>query len=563
MALTPVAVLMFRFNNPDALLDPADGRRRRRHPARASRRPGLPTRRRPPGPLARPRRRAGRPRLPDQDAAGVPGAARPGAGLPALRADLVGQARSATCSSRSARCCSPAAGGSRSSSCGPPRAAPTSAARRTTRSSSSPSATTASAGSAATRPARSAAVAAAAAAGAPPACSACSTARSAARSPGCSRPPSSSAPPPCGSPAGASSWSRAGARPVGAPGCWSPRLTFSFMAGIFHAYYTVALAPAVAALVGIGAWVLWRHRSSLRRDRACSSFTVALTSVLGVVPPGPQHRLPPLAEVGRRGRRPGRRRLALAAAGAPAPPPRPRRGRRSPWSPSLAGPAAYAVSTAATPHTGSIPTAGPTVGRRPGRSGRRCRWRPGRPGGTPPGATGTTQNGTGTQTGTGTGTGTTGTTRHRRRHGRPAQRQHPQRRADHAAADRRRRLHLDRGRVGANNASGYQLASEQPVMAIGGFNGSDPSPTLAQFQQYVADGQIHWFIASGGMGGGPGGSSDSSEIATVGRGQLHRHHRRRRHPLRPLRRDPVSALVRAGRGGEVAPPRARRPCSTW
>ena len=40
-------------------------------------------------------------------------------------------------------------------------------------------------------------------------------------------------------------------------------LTFSFMAGIFHAYYTVALAPAIAALVGIGAWLLWRRRDSL------------------------------------------------------------------------------------------------------------------------------------------------------------------------------------------------------------------------------------------------------------------------------------------------------------
>ena len=68
--------------------------------------------------------------------------------------------------------------------------------------------------------------------------------------------------------------------------------------------------------------------------------------------------------------------------------------------------------------------------------------------------------------------------------------------------------------VGANNAAGYQLASEQPVMAIGGFNGSDPSPTLAQFQQYVADGQVHWFIGSGGGGGmgGPGGNG-SNEIA--------------------------------------------------
>ena len=66
--------------------------------------------------------------------------------------------------------------------------------------------------------------------------------------------------------------------------------------------------------------------------------------------------------------------------------------------------------------------------------------------------------------------------------------------------------------VGSNNASGYQLATGDPVMAIGGFNGTDPSPTLAQFQQYVADGRIHWFIA-GGTGAGSSGSSASSEIA--------------------------------------------------
>ncbi len=52
--------------------------------------------------------------------------------------------------------------------------------------------------------------------------------------------------------------------------------------------------------------------------------------------------------------------------------------------------------------------------------------------------------------------------------------------------------------VGSQNASGYQLATGDPVMAIGGFNGSDPSPTLAQFQQYVAEGKIHYFIGSGG-----------------------------------------------------------------
>lgn len=35
--------------------------------------------------------------------------------------------------------------------------------------------------------------------------------------------------------------------------------------------------------------------------------------------------------------------------------------------------------------------------------------------------------------------------------------------------------------TGSQNAAGYQLASELPVMAIGGFNGSDPAPTLAPF----------------------------------------------------------------------------------
>ncbi|MDQ6641296.1 MAG: glycosyl transferase, partial [Actinomycetota bacterium] len=70
--------------------------------------------------------------------------------------------------------------------------------------------------------------------------------------------------------------------------------------------------------------------------------------------------------------------------------------------------------------------------------------------------------------------------------------------------------------VGSNSAAGYQLASQQPVMPIGGFNGSDPSPTLAQFQTYVAQGKIHYFIAEGAGGGrGPSaGGSSSNQIVT-------------------------------------------------
>jgi hypothetical protein len=66
--------------------------------------------------------------------------------------------------------------------------------------------------------------------------------------------------------------------------------------------------------------------------------------------------------------------------------------------------------------------------------------------------------------------------------------------------------------IGSQNAAGLQLGTGLPVMAIGGFNGSDPSPTLAQFQQYVADGEIHYLAAGGGRGGGLSGSGTGSQI---------------------------------------------------
>ena len=51
-------------------------------------------------------------------------------------------------------------------------------------------------------------------------------------------------------------------------------------------------------------------------------------------------------------------------------------------------------------------------------------------------------------------------------------------------------------------------------MPIGGFNGSDPSPTLEQFQAYVAEGKIHYFVGGGmGMGAQSGGSQAASEIS--------------------------------------------------
>jgi hypothetical protein len=167
---------------------------------------------------------------------------------------------------------------------------------------------------------------------------------------------------------------------------------------------------------------------------------------------------------------------------------------------ALAGPAAYGVQTASTGHSGSIVTAGPTVaGSRGGPGGF------GGPGGRgfgggAPGGQGATPNGQQNRAGSFGGAGglLQGST---------------------AGSELVALLQADASSyrwaaaaVGSNNAAGYQLASGEPVMSIGGFNGSDPWPTLAAFQQYVAAGEIHYFIGGGGFGSN-GGSNASSEIA--------------------------------------------------
>ncbi|MGA8211691.1 MAG: glycosyltransferase family 39 protein, partial [Nocardioidaceae bacterium] len=57
---------------------------------------------------------------------------------------------------------------------------------------------------------------------------------------------------------------------------------FSLMAGIFHPYYTVALAPAVAALVGIGGVTLWRRRDGYPAALVLAT-TLAVTVALAFV----------------------------------------------------------------------------------------------------------------------------------------------------------------------------------------------------------------------------------------------------------------------------------------
>ena len=64
--------------------------------------------------------------------------------------------------------------------------------------------------------------------------------------------------------------------------------------------------------------------------------------------------------------------------------------------------------------------------------------------------------------------------------------------------------------IGSMAVSDLELKTGASLMAIGGFTGGDPSPTLAQFQKYVADGQVRYFMAESGRGGPPedrGGSA--------------------------------------------------------
>jgi hypothetical protein len=65
--------------------------------------------------------------------------------------------------------------------------------------------------------------------------------------------------------------------------------------------------------------------------------------------------------------------------------------------------------------------------------------------------------------------------------------------------------------VGDQSAAELELATGKAVISIGGWSGSDASPTLAQFEHYVAAGQVKYFIASGGTGMG-GNSGTSAQI---------------------------------------------------
>ncbi len=291
-------------------------------------------------------------------------------------------------------------------------------------------------------------------------------------------------------------------------------LVFSLMAGIFHEYCTVALAPAIAALVGMGACEAWDRRTHwagrgvlaaaagtaagmgfwllgrttayggwLRWSVLVVGFAAALLLLL-------TDRLPRFA-------------TAVTVGGAVAA--------------ALAGPTAYAVTTVTTPHTGSIVTAGPNTGG-PGGMGRGGvpgggMPRGGFPGGAPGGLAGGMPGGM-PPGGFPGGSGQTGGRAGANGMGGLLNASTPSAEVVAALRAEASSYRWAAATVGSQNAAGLQLGSGEPVMPIGGFNGSDPSPTLDEFKGYVASGDIHYFMGGGGFRGQNGGGNSGNEISS-------------------------------------------------
>ena len=238
---------------------------------------------------------------------------------------------------------------------------------------------------------------------------------------------------------------------------------FSMTSGTIHPYYVVAMAPAVAALVGIGAPYIWQAYTRRTKVAWILPLSIALTTILSIIMLGYSNYWPwlmwlvmiaggvatiltllPLSQTKRL------KQIILVLA----------------ITAGMAAPIVFSVSTVATAHSGSIPTAGPGAS-----------------------AMSNTNN-------------------------------------ESARAESTLVSFLLENRHGttwlaavnsANESAPIQLSSSQPVMAIGGFNGSDSTLTLSQFKQLVKQGKVRYYVVNSrqGKSGGPsgmGGSGSNSEI---------------------------------------------------
>ena len=239
-------------------------------------------------------------------------------------------------------------------------------------------------------------------------------------------------------------------------------VVFSMTSGTIHPYYVVAMAPAVAALVGIGVPYIWKAYTRRTYVWWIVPLTIATTTITSVIMLGYRNDwtilmwivgvagvvatgiavMPPSHTSTRL------RRMALACAVISA----------------CATPIAYSISTVLVAHSGSIPTAGPNA---------------------------SAMNNTNNETAF----------------------------AEAALVKFLLANQQDATWIAtvdsANTSAPIQLSTKQPVMAIGGFNGSDSTLTLQSFKQLVATGKVRYYVVdNSSRGGGSGGNSDIAQWAT-------------------------------------------------
>ncbi|WP_174843610.1 glycosyltransferase family 39 protein [Candidatus Nanosynbacter featherlites] len=231
---------------------------------------------------------------------------------------------------------------------------------------------------------------------------------------------------------------------------------FSMTSGVIHPYYVVVMAPAVAALVGISLPFLWGAYTRRKPYAWLLPVLVGVTAVTTVIIIGYAGTMTWLMWiVGLLGLA-GMIGLLINLY-------TPRRWlQNSAIVAALAActlaPTVYTLATVNVAHTGSIPTAGPSS---------------------------TAMRGSNNET---------------------------------SQADSQLVQYLLQHQNGAtwlvavasaNESAAIQLTSGQPVMAVGGFNGSDTPLTLEQFKQLVKDGKVNYYaIGSHGRSGGPGGGNN-------------------------------------------------------
>jgi 4-amino-4-deoxy-L-arabinose transferase-like glycosyltransferase len=322
-------------------------------------------------------------------------------------------------------------------------------------------------------------------------------------------------------------------------------LVFSYMQGTIHPYYTVALAPAIAALVALAANAAWARRATITGRLTCVALVLAAglwSFVLLGRTSSWQPELRWLVLV-----------LTLVAGIGLAVPIRPRLAVRGLLAGALAaaliGTTAFGVATAASPHTGSIPSVGPAAAAAAGGG-------PGTGGGLPSGRTGGAGSAAGSASRGGTGTSApggaakagsakTGSAKTGSAPGGSAKRGSmptgsaptgSRTAGGTTAAPSRTGGGMPSGGggattstaltdalkatsskwaaavVGDQSAATLELVTGKAVISIGGWSGTDPSPTLAQFEHYVATGQVRYLIASGGMAMGGGSAGVAAQI---------------------------------------------------